>query len=77
MAWRPDALFSAPFAFTGSTPQAGTYIQSTRVDRTSATVSAGLDLIKARAFNISVDYEGEFAKEHSRQGGRLKVSVAF
>jgi hypothetical protein len=77
VAWRPDALFTAPFAFAGSTPSSGTFLQSTRVDRTSATVSAGLDVIKANRFNISVGYEGEFAKEHSRQGGRLKISMAF
>jgi hypothetical protein len=54
MAWRPDAKFDPPAAIVGSLPQAGTYTQSTRVDRTSPTVAAGFDVIKARAYSISL-----------------------
>jgi hypothetical protein len=77
LAWRPDGQFDLPVAFVGSVPQAGTYTQTSRLDRVSGTVSAGLDLIKGGVYNVSVDYEGEFGADYKRQGGRLKISLPF
>jgi hypothetical protein len=77
MDWRPDAKFDLPVAFTGSTLQAGLYTQSERIDYTSVTVDAGVDLIRGGAYNISVSYDGDLGANYKRQGGRLKVSIPF
>ena len=74
---RPDPTFTLPVAFDGSTVASGTYDQSTRMDRAAATVDAGFDLIRDRAYNISVGYKGELGSQYVRQGAQVKVTIPF
>jgi hypothetical protein len=77
VAYRPNAQFDLPVSFVGGQAAAGTYSATTRIDRATATLDAGFDIIKAHGYSLSFAYTGEFGQAYGRQGGRMKLSIPF
>jgi uncharacterized protein with beta-barrel porin domain len=76
-AWRPDAKFDISSSFIGSLPAAGTYVQSTRIDKLTGTVAAGFDIVENKLYNLSFSYQGDYGTRYIRQGARMKLNIAF